>query len=217
MRGASDRRAALAACAAGGLLLVAAAVVGCGGPDDPPDTGAGAVSALASATAVPPSAGSDSAAAAPEAAPVPPVRLRIADLGIDAAVAAVGVASSGQFEVPASIDTVGWYRFGPGLEATAGSIVIAGHVDSAERGKGAFFALRTLAVGATVEAAAADGTAARFRVVARETYEKRTLPLDRYFARDGAVRMTLITCGGPFDARTRSYRDNVVITAELVR
>jgi hypothetical protein len=28
--------------------------------------------------------------------------------------------------------------------------------------------------------------------------------------------LTLITCGGPFDARTRHYRDNVVVTAEPV-
>jgi hypothetical protein len=37
--------------------------------------------------------------------------------------------------------------------------------------------------------------------------------LDKYFARDGAVRLTLITCGGPFDQDTRHYRDNVVVTA----
>jgi hypothetical protein len=210
-RGASHGRAALAVFA-GALLLLAAALVACGGPDDPPDTGAAAVSALASP------APSAAPAATPSEAPArPPLRLRIPALGVDAGVSAVGVSASGQFEVPASIDTVGWYRYGPDLSATAGSIVIAGHVDSAESGKGAFFALRTLAVGADVEAAAADGTPVRFRVVARETYEKKALPLERYFARDGAPRLTLITCGGPFDSRTRSYRDNVVVTAELVR
>jgi hypothetical protein len=53
-------------------------------------------------------------------------------------------------------------------------------------------------------------------VVARERYTKSKIPLDRYFARDGRVRLTLITCGGPFDRRTRHYRDNVVVTAEPV-
>ena len=58
-----------------------------------------------------------------------------------------------------------------------------------------------------------DGQAARFRVVGRETYRKTAIPLERYFARDGAPRLTLITCGGPFDRGTRHYRDNVVVTA----
>jgi hypothetical protein len=50
--------------------------------------------------------------------------------------------------------------------------------------------------------------------VARETYQKTAIPLDRYFGRDGALRLTLITCGGPFDRASGSYRDNVVVTAE---
>jgi hypothetical protein len=55
-----------------------------------------------------------------------------------------------------------------------------------------------------------------FEVVARERYSKTRIPLDKYFARDGAPRLTLITCGGPFDSRTRHYRDNIVVTAEPV-
>ena len=56
-----------------------------------------------------------------------------------------------------------------------------------------------------------------FRVIGRERYRKSRIPLDRYFARDGALRLTLITCGGPFDAATGHYRDNVVVTASPVR
>jgi hypothetical protein len=57
------------------------------------------------------------------------------------------------------------------------------------------------------------GKAREFEVVARERYAKTAIPLEKYFARDGAVRLTLITCGGPFDPGTRHYRDNVVVTA----
>jgi hypothetical protein len=42
------------------------------------------------------------------------------------------------------------------------------------------------------------------------------LPLDRLFARDGPPRLTLITCGGPFLPEFGSYRDNVVVVAELL-
>jgi hypothetical protein len=54
-------------------------------------------------------------------------------------------------------------------------------------------------------------------VVGRTVYDKTEIPLERYFARDGAVRLTLITCGGEFDAQAGSYRDNVVVTAVPVR
>jgi hypothetical protein len=37
--------------------------------------------------------------------------------------------------------------------------------------------------------------------------------LRQLFSGTGAPRLTLITCGGSFDAARRSYRENVVVTA----
>ncbi|MEU4690702.1 class F sortase [Actinoplanes sp. NPDC023714] len=143
-----------------------------------------------------------------------PTRLRIPALDLDAAVDAVGIdARTGDFAVPASVDRVGWYRFGPGFAARAGSIVVAGHVDSAAEGEGAFFRLGALEAGDRVTLSGPGGETRSFEVVARERYRKTAIPLERYFARDGEVRLTLITCGGPFDEKTRHYRDNVVVTA----
>jgi hypothetical protein len=144
----------------------------------------------------------------------PPTRLKVAALKLNAAVDAVGIDDrTGDFAVPPSVDRVGWYRFGPGVSATAGSIVVAGHVDSAAGGEGAFFRLGSLRAGDEVTLVGPGERGRTFRVVARERYRKTAIPLDKYFTRDGAVRLTLITCGGPFDARTRHYRDNVVVTA----
>lgn len=143
-----------------------------------------------------------------------PTRLRIPALDLDTAVDPVGVdPGTGDLAVPPSVDRVGWYRFGPGLAADSGSIVIAGHVDAADQGDGAFFRLGSLEAGDTVVLTGADRRTRMFEVVARERYAKTAIPLDRYFARDGAARLTLITCGGPFDVATRHYRDNVVVTA----
>lgn len=184
--------------------------------DPPPSVGGAAASALASPSTAPADAVPVQAGALPSvAATVAPTRLRIDRLKLAARVDAVGIdAATGDFAVPPSVDEVGWYRFGPGLEATAGSIVIAGHVDSAEQGKGAFFRLRELTPGDALVVTGSDGVSRTFTVVAREIFAKTAVPLERYFARDGAPRLTLITCGGPFDARTRHYRDNVVITAQ---
>jgi len=77
-------------------------------------------------------------------------------------------------------------------------------------------AFREAEVGQEVQVTDGAGTTTRWRVVSRELIEKRVLPLDRLFARDGPARLTLITCGGPFLPEFGSYRDNVVVVAEQV-
>ncbi len=142
-----------------------------------------------------------------------PVALQIEAIEVSAAVAPVGVdTGTGLMEVPERIDRLGWYRYGPGLDDPAGSTVIAGHVDG-EAGRGVFFRLGELEPGDTVTATGADGHARTYQVVAREVHPKSDIPLDRYFAHDGAPRLTLITCGGAFDPGNRRYQDNIVITA----
>jgi hypothetical protein len=211
----------LAVMGLGVAVLLTAGVVACQ-QQPAPDVGATTVTALATSSA--PAAGTGPAVPVRDGT-LPttdddveaPVRMRIPALGLTATVAPVGVdARTGDFDVPPGVDRVGWYRFGPGVEATAGSVVIAGHVDSAAQGKGAFFKLTSLKPGATITVTGADGTDRVFAMVARKRYAKTRIPLEKYFARDGAPRLTLITCGGPFDARTGHYRDNVVVTAEPV-
>ncbi|NYH45354.1 hypothetical protein HNR22_005081 [Micromonospora jinlongensis] len=209
-------RGALAALAAGVAALTVSTLVACGS-QPAENVGAEEASTLAStpatatsAPAVPVTVGELPA----DAAIIPPVRLVIPGIDVTATVNAVGINDrTNEFEVPPSVDQIGWYRYGPGLETDAGSVVIAGHVDSAKQGKGAFFRLRELDQGDTLTATGSDGEARQYRVIAREEYAKTKIPLDRYFARDGKPRLTLITCGGPFDAKARKYRDNIVVTA----
>ena len=145
---------------------------------------------------------------------VAPVGLSIPSLKLTASVVPTGVDRTGQFDVPPSVDTVGWYRFGPGVAATSGSIVIGGHVDSATQGEGAFFRLRELSPGDTITLTGPDSSTHRYTVVARERHPKKTIDLDRYFGWTGSPRLTLITCGGTFDRAAGSYRDNIVVTAK---
>ncbi len=135
---------------------------------------------------------------------------------VDAAVDAVGVEADGQMTIPAEVDRVGWYRFGPAPGAP-GSAALAGHVDSREQGLGAMAPLREAAVGTEVLLSDRNGTTTRWRVVSRDLMRKQALPLDTLFRRDGAPRLTLLTCGGPFLPELGSYRDNVVVVAEPVR
>jgi hypothetical protein len=59
----------------------------------------------------------------------------------------------------------------------------------------------------------AAGQVTRWRVVTRRLVVKQQLPLRELFTRAGPPRLVLLTCGGPFDARLRSYLDNLVVVA----
>jgi hypothetical protein len=215
----APRRRALLLISTGVALLTTFGVVACQSQPEP-SFGGPSVTTLASAPAsappvpsVPVRKGELPASGADQE----PAKLVVPDLGLEATVSAVGIdEKTGEFAVPPSVDRVGWYRYGPGFTADAGSIVIAGHVDSAEQGKGAFFKLGTLDRDDRMSLVDDAGKTREFKVVGRERYSKTKIPLDKYFARDGDLRLTLITCGGPFDAATGHYRDNVVVTATPV-
>jgi hypothetical protein len=144
---------------------------------------------------------------------VRPVKLAIPAIGVAARVVPAGLDAQGEFALPSTVDTVGWYRLGPGLGEPTGSVVLGGHVDDAEKNEGAFFRLRLLAPGAEILVGADDGHGRVYRVVGREEYPKTEIDLRRYFSAAGVPRLTLITCGGPFDDEAKTYRDNVIVTA----
>jgi sortase (surface protein transpeptidase) len=145
-----------------------------------------------------------------------PVALTIPAIDVTAAVDPVGARDDGSMVIPKEVDRVGWYRFGSAPGAGSGAAVLAGHVDSKVQGAGALFRLREVGVGDRVDVRRADGSTVAYRVVGKETLVKKRLPTERLFARDGAPRLVLITCGGPFIRELSSYRDNLVVVAEPV-
>jgi sortase (surface protein transpeptidase) len=140
-----------------------------------------------------------------------PVRLGIPALGVNASIIPVGVEPTGSMEVPEDVSTAGWYRFGP-LPGSRGSAMLIGHVDSRIQGPGVFFGLSKIRLGERVGVQLRGGSTQFFVVVARRFIAKDELPQD-LFAREGPPRLTLVTCGGGFDERTRSYSHNVVVYA----
>jgi len=141
------------------------------------------------------------------------LHVRIPTLGIDAPLApsAVDVAN-GVLGVPENIRQPGWWRDGAAPGDRTGSILVAGHVDSASRGAGAFYGLETARRGTRVELRMRNGRTKDYRVVSVRLMPKEKLPTDIY-SRRGRPRLVLVTCGGPFDEARRHYRDNVVVTA----
>jgi hypothetical protein len=156
-------------------------------------------------------------AAAPAAGGSRPVRLLADSLGIDAPVAASAIdLVHGVLGIPTDIHRTGWWRDGASPGAKAGAILLAGHVDSAAAGRGALFSLHRAEPGGRIRLVTASGDSYAYRVLSVRTYPKSTLPTSVY-SRKGRPRLVIVTCGGPFDAASGHYPDDVVVTAVPIR
>jgi LPXTG-site transpeptidase (sortase) family protein len=143
-----------------------------------------------------------------------PTRLQVASLGIDAPVLASGIdLAQGVLGVPADIHELGWWADGASPGDPTGSIVIAGHVDSATAGAGALFQLKNAKPGTLIQVTTADGRTWNYKVVSVATMPKADLPTAIWSQR-GRNHLVVVTCGGPFDTATRHYRDNIVRPGE---
>jgi Sortase domain len=195
-------RGAWAALAAGTVAL-AAAVVTLASPPDPAPMGAPAPSTIGSA---PPARSVEQARSIADG---PPHRLVIPDQSVRAEIDPAGVDRDGALLVPADPARVGWWIGGATPGAQRGTMLIAGHVDTAKDGPGALYHLRRLRVGALVEVDGATGRH-RYRVTGRRSYGKAHLP-PALFSRDTPHVLALVTCGGTF--ANGEYSRNVVVYA----
>jgi sortase (surface protein transpeptidase) len=143
----------------------------------------------------------------------PPVRVDIPSLDIGLPVQPVGVQEDGWMAVPEDPSVVGWYRFGPAPASTKGATVLAAHVDSLRYGLGPFSRLKELQAGAEVLVTEEGGAIRTYRVEEVRRTGKGDLVDAGVFDRTGAPRLHLITCGGSFDQESRTYSDNVIVTA----
>ena len=145
--------------------------------------------------------------------PARPARLVIGALRVDAPVDAVGVDAARALAVPADPRRLGWWMGSATPGSTRGTVLLAGHVDTARDGRGALFGLERLAIGSRIELRAGTEVFA-YRAVARRSYRKEKLP-PTVFRADGPPLLALVTCGGSF--RDGVYSHNVVVYAEPAR
>jgi LPXTG-site transpeptidase (sortase) family protein len=146
----------------------------------------------------------------PYVAPSAAARLVIPAIGVDAPLTPVGVTAEGEVESPAEGGVVGWYNLSP-PPGPRGNSVLVGHVDY--HGKPAvFWRLRELKPGDLVQYREADG-AKTFAVEWVQSFPANAAPIDTIFASTSAGKITLITCEGVFDPRTRNYLHRLVVRA----
>lgn len=140
-----------------------------------------------------------------------PRRLVIPVLDVDAVVDSEIVNTIGGLTLPDDPRRVGWWSAGAGPGSTFGSVILAGHVDDRDLGRGALYGIGKLSVGDLIWVDSTEGRRA-YRVAARRVYQKAKLPGD-VFAQGVPERLVLVTCTSPYDRKTQSYEANVVVYA----
>lgn len=136
--------------------------------------------------------------------------------GTSAPVVPVGLHPDGALVVPDDVGTVGWWTGGSRAGEPFGSVVVAGHVDSAARGIGVFVQLKRLVPGQVVQLAA-GAEHARYRIASATLVPQARLAEDAgIFRVDGEPQLVLVTCGGAFDPARHRYQDNLVVIATPV-
>lgn len=145
--------------------------------------------------------------------PSAPVRLRIAAIGVNAAVQPLGLLADGTLQPPSAWQAAGWYAGGvtPG---DLGPAVIAGHVDS-NSGPAVFYRLRHLRPGDLTVVQRRDGRLLTFVVDGLAAYPKVAFPTAAVYGPTPLPTLRLVTCTGDFDWHAHTYLDNLVVTAHL--
>ncbi|SDJ28359.1 Sortase family protein [Frankineae bacterium MT45] len=218
--------------AAGGVLLVAALVTllvawrAQRHAPTPPASAASPVAVLPSAApqgTLPPTTTPGSAPAPQVMTTGPvlprsePIRLDIPAIGVSTSVQQLGLAADGSVQVPplGRDSHAGWYENSP-TPGQVGPSILLGHIDSAKYGPGVFFKLGDLRQREQVSVTLADHTVAVFEIERVVEYPKAHFPTYEVYGNLDHAGLRLITCGGHFDPRVKSYEDNIVVYASLI-
>jgi LPXTG-site transpeptidase (sortase) family protein len=144
-----------------------------------------------------------------------PTRVRVPKIEADSSLLAVAVDSAGQIAVPTASKPMqaAWYRVSP-VPGAVGPAIILGHVDGDQQ-EGIFAKLGQVAKGDEIIVDRSDGQVLKFVVSRTEQIPKETFPKDAVYGQTDKPELRLITCGGVFDHAVHSYKDNVIVYANL--
>jgi hypothetical protein len=152
----------------------------------------------------------------PAAAPtgpwgIPPAKLMIPAIGVEAMVEAVAEDPDGAMSAPTFPDDVAWYKLGPGM-GVPGNVVFAGHINWDNQVR-AFGLLDRLDEGDVVQVIDEQGRGFEYKVESLHWVRAEGAPLAEIFAQPDYPQVTLITCGGEYVAARREYLDRLIVKA----
>lgn len=142
-----------------------------------------------------------------------PVELMIPAIGVDAHIQYLGITPKGEMAVPDNIIDVGWFKLGP-RPGDKGSAVIAGHFNGESNKAGVFTNLYKLEVGDRLSIKDDSGASITFVVRGKRAYNSGYA--DDVFSRNDGTYLNLITCDGLWDEVKKSYRQRLVVFADIM-
>lgn len=143
-----------------------------------------------------------------------PVRLTIPTINVNAAIQRVGVALSGEMEVPSDAIDVGWFYPGP-RPGEKGSAVIDGHLDGKNGEPAVFIDLYKLKKGDMVYVQ--DDTGITIPFVVRESHIYDPGYAEEVFSSNDGTHLNLITCDGSWGGVKKGYSKRLVVFADLTQ
>lgn len=162
----------------------------------------------------------------PAARPLPgsaagsaPTGVAVPSVGIEGPVVSRGLDGDGAVEAPpfGNANEIGWYR-GGARPGAAGVAVFVGHMDTRAE-PAVFYRLGDVRPGEEVTVTRGDGRTAVFTVERVETVAKDDFDAQRVYGQHkrGRAEIRLLTCGGAYEPRERSYTGNLVVSGYLTR
>ncbi len=140
---------------------------------------------------------------------LPPARILIPSLGINANVQKVGLASNGSMDVAHSYSDVGWYEYGT-YPGAPGNAVIEGHLDTKISPYAVFYNLKLLKPGDEVDVIDTAGRRSVFEVTGDESipYDAQTSEI---FAPAQNSYLNLVTCDGDWIPEKKMYTERLIV------
>jgi hypothetical protein len=147
------------------------------------------------------------------AVPEPPLGIQLPN-GHRVGIRPVGTTRNGLLDIPDDIELAGWWSGGSRLGDPFGSTLVAAHVDSRTQGLGPFASLLGVHSGDRVYVWS-EGLRQTFEITSLRLRPQGSIGPGSYLhSPEGARRLTLVTCAGPYDAARGGYQNLAVITAK---
>jgi LPXTG-site transpeptidase (sortase) family protein len=142
-----------------------------------------------------------------------PVRLRIPQIGVDTTFEYVGLTTEGAMDAPKGPDHVAWFNLGPRPGET-GSAIVAGHYGWKNSIPAVFDNLGKLQKGDKFSIQDKQGVITTFAVQEVRAFGEHDDASSVFGSRDDGAHLNLITCGGIWNATTKSYSNRLVVFSD---
>lgn len=142
-----------------------------------------------------------------------PVKIKIADAGVDANVIEVGVTAEGAIDAPVDNNSVGWYNQSKKM-TESGNIFLDGHYGT-DSEKGVFYNLKNLNNGAEITISDGKSQKSTYSVIDVETMDVKKVNMYEvlYPENQGENVLTLMTCAGNYNSDEDTYSERTVVVA----